>query len=299
MAPRAVGRAPQAIAATLAEVRPDLCGLQEVWAAPGESLAAELAGRLGMHWCWAAAGEGRDSRGGLRLFIGNAILSRWPITAQAELRLPTGEHLARAGWRCTRASRPGRCAADVHHPPELSARCLRRCARQQVRAAGRVRRRPPHRLRLPARGHRRPQRRALLRRAAASRRPARRRRQCPAWCSSTPGGTPARPTPGFTWDHRNGYQADSLIPDSRIDYVLVGLPRHGRGRVQSVRLAGTAAVDGVWPSDHSPWHRLRGSGQRQRRCAQAGVPAGIPRPAACRRQAGRRACGWSQDVRPA
>jgi endonuclease/exonuclease/phosphatase family metal-dependent hydrolase len=56
--------------------------------------------------------------------------------------------------------------------------------------------------------------------------------------------------PGFTWDLRNGYQADSTIPDSRIDYVLVGLPRQGRGRVESVRLAGNAPVDGVWPSDH-------------------------------------------------
>src|SRR5229473_5288352 len=49
----------EAIAATLAEVRPDLCGLQEVWGAPGENLAADLAGRLGMHWCWAEAARGR------------------------------------------------------------------------------------------------------------------------------------------------------------------------------------------------------------------------------------------------
>ena len=56
--------------------------------------------------------------------------------------------------------------------------------------------------------------------------------------------------PGFTWDHRNGYQANSVIPDSRIDYILAGLPRDGRGKVVSVRLARTAPVDGVWPSDH-------------------------------------------------
>src|SRR5260221_481194 len=45
--------------------------------------------------------------------------------------------------------------------------------------------------------------------------------------------------PGFTWDHRNGYQADSVIPDSRIDYVLDGLPRPGPGKVRSDALAGT------------------------------------------------------------
>jgi endonuclease/exonuclease/phosphatase family metal-dependent hydrolase len=56
--------------------------------------------------------------------------------------------------------------------------------------------------------------------------------------------------PGFTWDHRNGYQADSVIPDSRIDYILVGLPRHGRGKVRSAHLTGAAPVEGVWPSDH-------------------------------------------------
>jgi endonuclease/exonuclease/phosphatase family metal-dependent hydrolase len=56
--------------------------------------------------------------------------------------------------------------------------------------------------------------------------------------------------PGFTWDLRNPYQDDSLIPDSRIDYIMVGLPWEGRGRVESVRLAGNAPVRGVWPSDH-------------------------------------------------
>ena len=67
-------RRQDAIAATLAETGPDVCGLPEVWEAPGENLAAELAGRLGMHWCWAAASSGRDERGE-ELSIGNAILS--------------------------------------------------------------------------------------------------------------------------------------------------------------------------------------------------------------------------------
>jgi exonuclease III len=56
--------------------------------------------------------------------------------------------------------------------------------------------------------------------------------------------------PGFTWDHRNGYQAETVLPDSRIDYILTGPHRQGRGRVRSAGLAGTAPVDGVWPSDH-------------------------------------------------
>jgi len=65
-----------------------------------------------------------------------------------------------------------------------------------------------------------------------------------SWRYADPGDT------GFTWDLRNGYQAGSVIPSSRIDYVLVGLPIQGRGRVESVRLAGNVPVAGVWPSDH-------------------------------------------------
>jgi endonuclease/exonuclease/phosphatase family metal-dependent hydrolase len=65
-----------------------------------------------------------------------------------------------------------------------------------------------------------------------------------AWRYANPGD------PGFTWDRRNGYQANSIVPDSRIDYVLVGPHRQGRGRVLSAGLGGTAPVDGVWPSDH-------------------------------------------------
>ena len=85
----------QAIAATLADVQPDLCGFQEVWGGPEGSLAIDLAGRLGMHWCWAEAGKAHDEDG-TELFIGNAILSRWPITAQAAEGLPVIAVTARA-----------------------------------------------------------------------------------------------------------------------------------------------------------------------------------------------------------
>src|SRR5258708_1835603 len=45
-----------------------------------------------------------------------------------------------------------------------------------------------------------------------------------AWRYADPGD------PGFTWDHRNGYQAGSGLPDSRNDYVLGGLPRSAGGK---------------------------------------------------------------------
>jgi len=57
--------------------------------------------------------------------------------------------------------------------------------------------------------------------------------------------------PGTTWDNRNAFAAADSEPDRRIDYVLVGYPRdHGRGQTVHAELVGTEPVDGVWPSDH-------------------------------------------------
>src|SRR6266508_2075209 len=52
------------IAAVLAEVRPDVCGLQEVLGTPEANQAADLADWLGMHWCLAELP--REHRGRVR-----------------------------------------------------------------------------------------------------------------------------------------------------------------------------------------------------------------------------------------
>ena len=238
----------EAIAATLAEVRPDLCGLQEVWGTPAANLAAELAGRLGMHWCWSAASHNRDERGE-ELSIGNAILSRWPIASDARAALPAGGLVGERRVAVhARIDTPGGAlpmfTTHLTYGPGLSqvrtaqARTLAEFAAEQ--AAGCVY--PPV---LTGDLNAEPGSDELRLLGGLLTSPA-----VPglvlidAWRYAPPGD------PGFTWDHRNGYQADSLIPDSRIDYILVGLPWQGRGKVRSVRLAGTAPVDGVWPSDH-------------------------------------------------
>lgn len=237
----------EAIAATLAEVGPDLCGLQEVWQADGHNLAAELAGRLGMHWCWASAGKGHDRRGGEAL-IGNAVLSRWPIAVQAELALPSGDIPASRVAMHARIDAPGGAlpmftthlsygpgasqvrTEQVRQLAAFTAGRLTDCAYPPV-VTGDLNAEPDSdELRLLG---------GLLTPPAVSGLVL-----LDAWRYADPAD------PGFTWDRRNGYQADSVIPDSRIDYILAGLPWHGRGRVQSARLAGTAPVDGVWPSDH-------------------------------------------------
>jgi endonuclease/exonuclease/phosphatase family metal-dependent hydrolase len=238
----------EAIAATLAEAGPDLCGLQEVWGAPGENLAADLAERLGMHWCWAVAAEGRGG-GGDELSLGNAILSRWPITARAQADLPTGELMeerrvaVHARIDAPRGALPmftthltyglGRSqvrmaqvralaqfvaehAAGCAYPPVVTGDLNAEPGSDELRLLGGV-------LTAPAVT-------GLV--------------LVDAWRYADPGD------PGLTWDHRNGYLANSIVPDSRIDYVLAGPPRQGRGRVRSAGLAGTAPVDNVWPSDH-------------------------------------------------
>jgi endonuclease/exonuclease/phosphatase family metal-dependent hydrolase len=234
----------EAIAATLAEIQPDLCGLQEVWGAPGENLAAELAGRLGMHWCWAEAARGREE-----LTIGNAILSRWPIAAHAEATLPAGglsgearvvaharieapggtlplftTHLTYGVGRSqARTEQVRRLAAFVaehavgcDYPPVVTGDLNAEPGSDELRLLGGVLTPPA----VPG---------LVL---------------VDAWRYAEPGD------PGFTWDHRNGYQAGTVLPDSRIDYILSGLPRQGRGKVRRAGLGGTAPVDGVWPSDH-------------------------------------------------
>jgi endonuclease/exonuclease/phosphatase family metal-dependent hydrolase len=238
----------QAIAATLAEARPDLCGLQEVWGGPGENLAAELAERLGMHWCWAVASKGHGT-GGDELSLGNAILSRWPIVAQAETELPVGDlveerrvavharvdtpggllpmfttHLTyglgrsqvRMAQVCRLAEFVAEHATDLACPPVVTGDLNAEPGSDELRLLGGLLTAPA----VPGQ--------VLV----------------DAWRYADAG------QPGFTWDHRNGYLAKSIVPDSRIDYILAGPPRQGRGRVRSADLAGTAPVDSVWPSDH-------------------------------------------------
>lgn len=233
----------EAIATVLAEVNPDICGLQEVWGTREGNLAGELAERLGMHWCWAVAAEAGDE-----LCIGNAVLSRWPIIGNAESRLPTGDpdegrvalharidtpggtlpmfttHLTyrpggshiRIGQVRRLAELVGEHAADCTYPPVVTGDLNAEPDSDELRLLGGLLTTPV----VPG---------LVL---------------VDAWRYAEAGD------PGYTWDRRNGYQTDTVLPDSRIDYILTGLPRQNRGRVTTARLAGTSPVDGVWPSDH-------------------------------------------------
>src|SRR6266702_1733310 len=186
----------QAITATLAGIRPDLCGFQEVWGGPEENLAIDLAGRLGMHWCFVEAAKARDP--------GTTDLTYGP--GRSALRIAQVRALARFIEEHS---------AGCAYPPVVTGDLNAEPDSDELRLLGGMLTDPA----VPGL--------VLL----------------DSWRYAPPGD------PGFTWDNRNGHQADSLIPDSRIDYILVGLPRQGRGKVESAGLAG-AAVAGVWPSDH-------------------------------------------------
>lgn len=236
----------EAIALTLADVQPDLCGLQEVWAVSGRNLTAEIAERLGMDWRWEVA-EGIDPEVDEEARIGNAILSRWPIMATAGAGLsvadgdesrailhalvdtPTGplpiftthltHHLGASQIRVVQVRQVAEFVAlhakDRRYPPVVTGDLNAEPTSDELRLLG-----------------------GLLTAPSVARQVL-----IDAWRYADPAD------PGFTVDRSNGCRTAGIMPSSRIDYILVGLPRRGLGCVQSARL-GNAPVDGVWPSDH-------------------------------------------------
>lgn len=236
-----------AIAATMAEIQPDVCGLQEVWSAGERNFAADLAERLGLGWRWAMAADTPTSDDP-NVTGGNAILSRWPVLGVANMPLPVPQgdqgrvalhaqietpggvlpmftthftHHAHASQ--TRVSQVRRLAefvakhaAGCDYPPVVTGDLNAEPDSDEIRLLGGLLTAPP-----------------VAKQVLVD-----------AWRS-------AHPTdPGFTWDRRNGHHNGATILDMRIDYILVGLPRRSRGRIRSARLAGDAPVDGLWPSDH-------------------------------------------------
>lgn len=56
---------------------------------------------------------------------------------------------------------------------------------------------------------------------------------------------------GTTWSNDNAYTVRSFEPDRRLDYIFVGYPdRRGFGFPLACRVVCNRARDGVWPSDH-------------------------------------------------
>lgn len=247
----------KAILAVLRELRPDVVGLQEVWADrdTGENLAAWLADELGLHWTWAAspAPERWQRRiGDPSVDIGNAVLSRWPVLGQDVLRLPAPEALDDGRLALyTRLDTPGHPMPffTTHLASPLDGSALRR---QQVTALAEFIATHRDGTRFPpvvTGDFNAPPDADEIRLLGGT-------RTAPAvpglaffdaWDYADP------TTPSATWDHENPYVHPGLGPSARIDYIHVGAPAgpQGEGTVLGVRRAGAGPVDGVWPSDHA------------------------------------------------
>ncbi|MDG9692718.1 endonuclease/exonuclease/phosphatase family protein [Streptomyces sp. DH17] len=236
----------KAVLAVLRELRPDVLGLQEVWSTDdGAGLAEWLAGELGLHCAFAASeAPGRWQRriGDDTVGIGNAVLSRWPVTERAALRLPAPAELddGRLAFYA-RLDAPGHPVPffTVHLNSGTRARAVRR---EQAAALVEFVAAHWHGTAFPPvvtgdfnAPPKSPEVR-LLRAGGLH----------DAWDHADPAA------PGATWDAANPYIPHPPVPGIRIDHVHVGPPGPGGlGAVRAVRRAGDGPVDGVWPSDHA------------------------------------------------
>jgi endonuclease/exonuclease/phosphatase family metal-dependent hydrolase len=234
------------IARVLERVDADVVGLQEVWSTERDNQAEALATKLDMHFVWAPSP--RPERWQERIAdgsvgVGTAILSRWPLVDHGVRALPGADIPALHAVVDTPSG--GLPIFTVHldsAPGASSLRCRQVAALAALIAetgegdlpaviTGDFNAEPDSdEIRL-LEGHKTAP--AVPGQVFVD-----------AWRFAEAG------SPAATWDSRNPHAAALGFPDSRIDYVFVGMPISGRGRVLGVRRFGAAAVDGVWPSDH-------------------------------------------------
>lgn len=258
-----------AILRTLEAERPDVLGLQEVWAGEGEgcegavgkggedggNLAGWLAERLGMHWAWSRspvqdrwhARNGGDTS----VDVGVAVLSRHPILATAERRLPTvaGHHDdGKTALHALIDVPGGPLPFFTTHLNSGEAESEVRCAQVRELAAFVAERAtgpyPPvvtgdfnaepdlDEIRLICGYKTAPAVRGLV--------------LLDAWRFADPA------LPQGTWDIAHQDSVNFGLRPSCLDYILVGLPGPDRrGWIHSARRAADRPVAGVWASDHA------------------------------------------------
>ena len=228
----------------LRTVDPDIICLQEVWHDGTTSSAQVIAEALGYEWRYA----GHD-KFDPEVRFGNAILSRWPITATDELPLPPGDdgdehrNVLRADVDGPRGPLQVFC---THLNWQLDHSHIRQeqvTALAEMVAAARPRtyvpivcgdfNAEPHSDEIEMlTGQRQLAVRGML--------------LVDVWNACHPGDL------GFTWTNTNPYARSQLEWDRRIDYIFAGWPKAaGAGVPVHCQLLGdTPTDDGIWPSDH-------------------------------------------------
>jgi endonuclease/exonuclease/phosphatase family metal-dependent hydrolase len=233
------------IRAWLDRLDPDLIGLQEVLHGPGRDQLAELLDGRGYHVEFARACPywAEPSIG-----FGNAIASRWPISACERLQLPDrGDGEARSALTVQVEAPFGPLSVTCTH---LNWKFHHGDIREQqvmavVDQVLQLRPRygfPPI---LMGDFNAEPEADEIRYLKGLHSLAGRRVFFHDAW--SVAGGT----GPGHTWSNRNDYARKNLEPDRRIDYIFVGYPRpDGVGRLESCQVVCDEPLNGVWPTDH-------------------------------------------------
>jgi endonuclease/exonuclease/phosphatase family metal-dependent hydrolase len=248
-----------ALRSWIARTDPDVLALQESWVEPdGTTQAARFAGELGLHAVTAADLAGFDRYPEAPYWVVNAVLSRWPLSIERLRSLP--DERGEPTWRhvlVTRVHRPDEeggefIAAGTHleHGLEQSARRSTQMTALVDHLVGALGDEGLRRESLPG---------ILAGDLNCTPESDEYRRATGLAAGTVPGfalvdaWTAAGNTdPGHTWSAANPLVPRLAIhPHRRLDYVMVTTPRRpGAGHVHRCHLAGDAAADGVWPSDH-------------------------------------------------
>ena len=228
-----------AIAATLANARPDIVVLAESWAKEADSQCDRLAVPLHMpHHAFSGIGAEEDESA----LSGVAIMSRWPMSTTssltfgalrvlyAELAGPRGPIqvygvVMDAWWFDESQARQDAVRAFLTHVNEFQDSLIPLIVCGDFNA-------DPESDEI----------RMMTGRTAA---PAPGLSFYDAWEIAGGGNR------GCTWSNANPWATQLLWPERRIDYVFTAAPRRGgAGHPLSASLLGTAPVQGVYPSDH-------------------------------------------------
>jgi len=236
-----------AILETIRRVDPDVVCLQEVWETrDGENQPAKIAAELGFEHAH-VAGLGLDLA---PESLGNAILSRWPITSFEARELP-------APWDMNELRTVLRADIDGPRGPievfctHLNWRLDQSHVRvMQLRAVCELidetksrRTYPPI---LCGDLNAEPESDEIRMLTGYSEPPVPKLVFFDSWRAAGDGG------PGYTWSRENPFtQLDAEPRHARINYVLVGYQlEHAAGEPVACRVAGGEPAGGVHPSDH-------------------------------------------------
>lgn len=235
----------EGIARELAESAADVICLQEVYIDRSGNDAQRLGERLGYEAIIT------DTLGEREQSMGNAVLSRWPVTEHGEVRLPGSDGrpgVRRALWVRVAAPTGTVTVICTHLAYRFDESALRSTQLEAVMAlADELRSTPPEEsppVILAGDLNAVPDSDEI--KMLTGRRPV------PApglvFVDCWPQVSDDR---GHTWVRRNPHLHDAVWPERRLDYVLTSWPRDKAiGRTVTARLLGDGPVDGVWPSDH-------------------------------------------------